>query len=50
MNFLADEHIDQSIVDRLRQDGHLVLAVAESEPSVSDTTILAGQTKTVPCC
>ena len=41
MNFLADEHIDQPIVDRLRQDGHDVVAVAELEPSISDATILA---------
>jgi predicted nuclease of predicted toxin-antitoxin system len=41
MNFLADEHIDQPIVDRLRQDGHDVVAVAELEPGIADATILA---------
>jgi hypothetical protein len=40
MNFLADESVDQPIVDRLRQDGHNVLAVAELEPSIPDETVL----------
>ena len=36
MILLADENIDQSIVARLRLDGHEVLAVAELEPSLSE--------------
>lgn len=32
--------MDQPIVDRLRQDGHNVLAVAELEPSIPDETVL----------
>jgi uncharacterized protein DUF5615 len=36
MNFLADESVDQPIVDRLRRDGHTVLAVVELEPSIPD--------------
>ena len=40
MILLADENIDQSIVTRLRLDGHEVLAVAELEPSLSDDRVL----------
>jgi predicted nuclease of predicted toxin-antitoxin system len=40
VNFLADESIDRQIVDRLRQDGHLVRYVAEMEPGVSDEAVL----------
>ena len=40
MSFLADESIDRQIVDRLRQDGHLVRYVAEMEPGISDDTVL----------
>ena len=29
MNLLADENVDQPIVQRLRQDGHDVLYIAE---------------------
>jgi len=38
MNFLADESVDRQIVDRLRQDEHLVWYVAEMEPGVSIVT------------
>lgn len=40
MNFLADESVDRQIVDRLRQDGHLVRYVAEMGPGISDDTVL----------
>ncbi len=40
MKFFADENIDRQIVDRLRQDGHQVLSVAEVEPSISDDQVL----------
>ena len=40
MNFLADESVDRQIVDRLRQDGHLVWYVAEMEPGIADDTVL----------
>lgn len=36
MNLLADESVDRQIVERLRQDGHQVLYIAEVEPSISD--------------
>jgi predicted nuclease of predicted toxin-antitoxin system len=40
MNFLADESVDQPIVDRLRPDGHDVLAVSELAPSIPDEAVL----------
>ena len=40
MNLLADENVDQPIVQRLRQDGHDVLYIAELEPSISDDLVL----------
>jgi predicted nuclease of predicted toxin-antitoxin system len=41
MNFLADESVNGPAVDRLREDGHDVLSVAEMEPSLPDETVLA---------
>jgi predicted nuclease of predicted toxin-antitoxin system len=41
MNLLADENIDRQIVERLRQDGHRVLYVAEMAPSTPDDQVLA---------
>jgi predicted nuclease of predicted toxin-antitoxin system len=40
MNFMADENVDRQIVERLRQDGHDVLYVAEMEPGISDDEVL----------
>ncbi len=39
MNLLADESVDRQIVERLRQDGHDVLYIAEVEPSISDSIV-----------
>ncbi len=39
MNLLADESVDRQIIERLRQDGHDVLYIAEVEPSISDTVV-----------
>jgi len=39
MNLLADENIDRQIVERLRQDGHDVLYIAEVEPSILDNVV-----------
>ena len=41
MNFFADESVDHPIVERLRADGHDVLAVAEMAPSILDDAVLA---------
>lgn len=40
MNILADESVDQPIVERLRADGHDVLAVVEMEPGLPDADVL----------
>ena len=40
MNFLADESVDRQIVDRLREDSHLVWYVAEMAPGISDDVVL----------
>ena len=40
MNLLADESVDSPIVDRLRQDGHTVRYIAESDPGIHDGAVL----------
>ncbi|MDQ3753667.1 MAG: DUF5615 family PIN-like protein [Acidobacteriota bacterium] len=40
MNVLADESVERQIVERLRQDGHDVLYVAEMEPGIPDAEVL----------
>lgn len=40
MNLLADEDVDGPVVERLRQDGHVVLYIAEMEPGIADEEIL----------
>ena len=40
MRFVADEGVDKVIVDRLRKDGHEILYVMESEPSISDDEVI----------
>ena len=40
MNLIADEGVDRSVVERLRQDGHHVVYVAELSPSVADEEVL----------
>lgn len=40
MNTLADESVEQQIVERLREDGHTVLYVTEMEPSIPDDLVL----------
>ncbi len=40
MRFVADESVDRQIVERLRQDGHHLLSVAEMEPGISDDVVL----------
>lgn len=41
MNFVADESVDQLIVTRLRDDGHLVDAVSEMSPGIADDEVLS---------
>ena len=40
MNLLADESVDQPIVVRLRQDGHMVTYVADMDPGIDDGAVL----------
>ena len=40
MNLLADEGVDRQIVERLRQEGHHVVYIAEVEPGITDEVVL----------
>ncbi len=40
MSFFADESVDRPVVERLRQDSHDVLYVAEFAPSITDDEVL----------
>ena len=40
MNLLADESVDRPVVERLRQDSHDVVYVAEPAPSITDEEVL----------
>ncbi len=39
MNLLADESVDGQVVERLRQDGHQVLYVAELQSGIDEHSI-----------
>jgi predicted nuclease of predicted toxin-antitoxin system len=41
VNLVGDERVDRPVVERLRQEGHQVLSVAESSPGVADDEVLA---------
>jgi predicted nuclease of predicted toxin-antitoxin system len=40
VNLFADESVDRPVVDRLRQDSHDVVFVAELAPSITDDEVL----------
>jgi len=40
MTVVADESVDQPIVERLRSDGVSVVAISEESPGVDDDTVL----------
>jgi len=40
VNLLADEGVDRAVVERLREEGHGVLYVAEASPSIPDEEVL----------
>jgi len=40
MNLLADESVEQEVVERLRADGHDTVYVAELSPSIADDQVL----------
>jgi predicted nuclease of predicted toxin-antitoxin system len=42
MKLLADESVDRKTVERLRQEGHDVLYIAEMEPGITDDVVLEG--------
>ncbi len=39
MNFIADESVDQSIVDYLRKNNYTVTAISEMEPGLPDNQV-----------
>lgn len=41
MKFLADENLDRSVIQKLREAGHKVISVAEMEPGISDEVVLS---------
>jgi predicted nuclease of predicted toxin-antitoxin system len=41
LRIVADENIDQQIVERLRAAGHLVSFIAEMNPGIDDEAVLA---------
>jgi hypothetical protein len=41
VKIVADESVDKQIAERLRDDGHDVLYVAELDPGIDDETFLA---------
>ncbi len=45
MNILADENIDEQIIETLRKNGHNVLYVGEMSPSISDKVVLSKANK-----
>jgi predicted nuclease of predicted toxin-antitoxin system len=40
VNILADESVEASIISRLRQDGHTIIAVAAEAPGITDLAVL----------
>ena len=40
LNLLADENVDQQVVNLLRADGHDVLYIAELDPGIRDEEVL----------
>ncbi len=40
MRFVADESVDYQIVSRLREDGHEVIYIAETQSGASDNSVL----------
>ena len=40
MNLVANEGVERQVVERLRQDGHDVVYVAELSPSITDEEVL----------
>jgi hypothetical protein len=49
LNLLADENVDQQIVDRLRREGHTVTYVAEDDPGIDDEVVMQRTNEAMPC-
>ena len=41
MRLVADENLDRSVIQKLREAGHEVISVAEMEPGISDEVVHA---------
>lgn len=41
MKLVADESLDGAIIQRLRQDGHTLISIAEMQPGIEDSDVLA---------
>jgi predicted nuclease of predicted toxin-antitoxin system len=41
MKFVADENLHRLVIQRLRQEGHEVVAIAETSPGIADDAVLA---------
>jgi predicted nuclease of predicted toxin-antitoxin system len=41
MKLVADENLDRSVIQKLREAGHEVISVAEMEPGISDEVVLS---------
>ncbi len=39
MKLVADENLDRSVIQKLREAGHEVISVAEMEPGISDELV-----------
>lgn len=48
MNLVADEGVDRQIVERLRQEGHDIVYIAELAPSISDDEVIR-EAKSAAC-
>jgi hypothetical protein len=45
VNFVADESVDQQIVERLREEGHAVWYIVETGPGASDEDVFADRSQ-----
>jgi predicted nuclease of predicted toxin-antitoxin system len=41
MDLVADENVPRAVVDRLRTDGHAIVAISEIAAGMSDTAVMA---------
>lgn len=41
MDLVADENVPRAVIDRLRADGHRIVAISEIDAGIPDTSVLA---------